>query len=86
MLLTAEAALAAALAGDDGGHARCHGGVVGRYGERRGGFLSASPGGAPGSSWDLLLVATVGLMLVAVAIASAGVVREVRAWTRFRST
>ncbi len=48
------------------------------------GFLSASPGGAPRSSWDLLLVATVGLMLVAVAAAAFGVVRELRVWTTMR--
>jgi hypothetical protein len=49
------------------------------------GFLSASPAGAPGSSWDLLLVATVGLMLVATGVAAFGVVRELRVWTTIRS-
>jgi hypothetical protein len=49
------------------------------------GFLSTSPGGAPGSPWDLWLVATVVLMLVAVGIAALGVAREVRVWTAMRS-
>jgi hypothetical protein len=49
-------------------------------------FLSASPGGAPGSPWDLWFIATVVLMVVAIGAATAGVVREVRVWTRMRST
>jgi hypothetical protein len=49
------------------------------------GFLSASPGGAPGSPWDLWFVATVVLMLVAVGAAALGVAREVRVWTAMRS-
>ncbi len=48
-------------------------------------FLSASPGGAAGSPWDLWFVATVGLMLVAVGAAAFGVVRELRVWTTMRS-
>jgi len=48
-------------------------------------FLSASPSGAAGSPWDLWFVATVGLMLVAVGAAAFGVVRELRVWTTMRS-
>ncbi|MGD0808712.1 MAG: hypothetical protein ABSA91_03280 [Acidimicrobiales bacterium] len=43
-------------------------------------FLTASPGGAPGSSWDIWLVATVVLMVVAMGTAGAGVVRVIRVW------
>ena len=48
------------------------------------GFLSSSPGDAPGSPWDLWFVATVALMLVAVGTAAFGVAREVRIWTTAR--
>jgi hypothetical protein len=48
-------------------------------------FLNASPAGLPGSSWDILLVATVALMAVATGTAAVGVVREVRLWTRMRA-
>jgi hypothetical protein len=48
-------------------------------------FLRASPGGAPGSSLDLWLIATVFLMAIAMSIASIGVAREVRVWTTMRS-
>ncbi|MGO8863845.1 MAG: hypothetical protein ACLQRH_24225 [Acidimicrobiales bacterium] len=48
-------------------------------------FLSASPGGAPGSSWDLWLIATVTLMAVAMATAAVGVVRELRVWAEIRA-
>jgi hypothetical protein len=48
-------------------------------------FLNASPGGAPGSPWDLWLIATVGLMAVAMGTAAIGVVREVRLWTTMRA-
>ncbi len=48
-------------------------------------FLSASPGGAPGSQWDIWLIATVLLMVVAMGTAVAGVVRELRLWTQIRS-
>ena len=47
-------------------------------------FLSASPAGLPGSSWDILLVATVVLMVVAAGTAAVGVVREVRLWATMR--
>jgi hypothetical protein len=47
-------------------------------------FLQASPGGAPGSSWDLWLVATVAVMVVALGVASCGLVRGARAWARMR--
>jgi hypothetical protein len=45
-------------------------------------FLRASPGGAPGTSWDLWLVATVAVMVVAVGAAGAGVVRGIRLWPK----
>ena len=48
-------------------------------------FLNASPAGLPGSSWDILLVATVALMAVATGTAAVGVVREVRLWTTMRA-
>jgi hypothetical protein len=48
-------------------------------------FLMASPGGAPGSPWDIWLVATVVLMAVAMGVAAAGVVREVRVWEQVRA-
>jgi hypothetical protein len=48
-------------------------------------FLNASPAGLPGSSWDILLVATVTLMAVATGTAAVGVVREVRLWTTMRA-
>lgn len=50
------------------------------------GFLRASPGGAPGSPWDIWFVATVALMLAAIGIATVGVVRAFGVWTRFRAT
>lgn len=49
-------------------------------------FLSASPAGLPGSSWDILLVATVVLMVVAAGTAATGVVREVRLWGTMRAS
>ncbi len=48
-------------------------------------FLNASPAGLPGSSWDILLVATVALMVVATGTAAVGVAREVRLWTAMRA-
>ena len=48
-------------------------------------FLSASPAGLPGSSWDILLVATVVLMVAAAGTAATGVVREVRLWRTMRA-
>ncbi|HVT42423.1 MAG TPA: hypothetical protein VHD39_05520 [Acidimicrobiales bacterium] len=48
-------------------------------------FLSAMPRGAPSSPWDVWLIGTVALMLIAVGIAAAGVVREVRMWARMRA-
>ncbi len=47
-------------------------------------FLNASPGGAPGSPWDIWLIATVALMAVAMGTAAVGVVREVRVWPKMR--
>jgi len=49
------------------------------------GFLNTSPGGAPGSPWDLWLVVTVVLMLLALGAAAVGVAREVRVWATIRS-
>jgi hypothetical protein len=48
-------------------------------------FLRASLAGAPGSSLDLWLIATVVLMAIAMGTASIGVAREVRVWTTMRS-
>jgi hypothetical protein len=45
-------------------------------------FLNASPGGVPGSPWDVWLVATVALMVLAMGAAAAGVIREARVWRR----
>ncbi len=47
-------------------------------------FLNASPGGVPGSPWDVWLVATVALMVLAMGAAAAGVVREARVWRGMR--
>ncbi len=47
-------------------------------------FLNASPGGVPGSPWDVWLVATVALMTVAMGTAAVGVVREARVWRKMR--
>ena len=49
------------------------------------GFLRASPAGAPGSSWDIVLVTTVLLMVLATIAASLGVAREVRTWSRMQA-
>ena len=45
-------------------------------------FLSSSPGGAPGTPWDLWLVATVLLMAAAMGTAAVGVARELRVWIK----
>ncbi len=47
-------------------------------------FLNASPGGVPGSPWDVWLVATVALMAVAMGTAAAGVLREARLWRKMQ--
>ncbi len=47
-------------------------------------FLNASPAGLPGSSWDILLVATVVLMVLAMGAAAVGVIR-VRLWTTMKA-
>jgi hypothetical protein len=47
-------------------------------------FLSASPGNAPGSTWDAWFIATVALMVLAMGVAACGVVREARVWTARR--
>jgi hypothetical protein len=47
-------------------------------------YLHASPAGAPGSPWDIWLIATVALMAAALGTAAIGVVRELRQWTRMR--
>lgn len=48
-------------------------------------FLNASPGGVPGSPWDVWLVATMALMVVAIGTAAVGVVREARVWRRMHA-
>jgi hypothetical protein len=48
-------------------------------------FLTASPGGVPGSPWDVWLVATVALMVLAMGAAAAGVIREARVWRRMHA-
>jgi hypothetical protein len=48
-------------------------------------YLHASPGGVPGSPWDVWLIASVALMTAAMGTAAAGVVREVRVWTKVRA-
>ena len=45
-------------------------------------FLNASPAGAPGSPWDVWLVASVALMVTAAGVAAVGVVRGARMWLR----
>ena len=47
-------------------------------------FLSASPGGGLGSSWDVWLVATVALMVIAMITGAGGVVREARVWRKMQ--
>ncbi len=48
-------------------------------------FLNTSPGGVPGSPWDVWLVATVALMVLAMAAAAAGVIREARVWRKMQA-
>ncbi len=48
-------------------------------------FLHANPGGASSTPWDIWLIGTVLLMVGAVGVATAGVVREVRVWTAMRT-
>jgi hypothetical protein len=83
--LTAEAALAAVIAGAMVvmvGATAVWWGAVAKDAPT---YLNASPGGAPGSSWDIWLVATVVLMAAAMGTAAAGAVREVRVWTKIRA-
>jgi hypothetical protein len=47
-------------------------------------FLRASPAGTPGSPWDVWLIATIALMVLALTTAAAGVVREVSVSTDMR--
>ena len=47
-------------------------------------FLKSSPGGFPGSPWDVWLVATVALMVIAMGTAAVGVVREAQVWRRMQ--
>jgi hypothetical protein len=47
-------------------------------------FLKNSPGGFPGSPWDVWLVSTVALMVVAMGTAGVGVVREAQVWRRMQ--
>ena len=83
-LLTAEAVLAAAVAG---AMVIMVGATVvwwGAMAEDAPAYLNASPGGAPSSPWDIWLIATVALMAAAMGTAAAGVVREVRVWAKLR--
>jgi hypothetical protein len=48
-------------------------------------YLNASPGGAPGSPWDIWLITTVTLMAAAMGTAAIGVVRELREWAKMRA-
>jgi hypothetical protein len=48
-------------------------------------YLHASPGGAPGSPWDIWLVTTVALMVAAMGAAAVGVARELREWAKMRA-
>ncbi len=84
-LLTAEAALAVATTGAMLIMVAATMVWWGAVAEDAPGFLSASPGGAPGSPWDVWFVATVALMLASISIAAVGLVREFRVWTRFRA-
>jgi hypothetical protein len=47
-------------------------------------FLSQSPAGAHGSPWDVRLVATVVLMVFAMIVGAAGVLREGRVWRKMQ--
>jgi hypothetical protein len=83
-ILTAEAMLAAAVAGAMfvmGGATVVWWAAMAKNAPA---FLNASPGGSAGSSWDIWLNATVALMALAMGAAVFGVVREIRAWTRMR--
>ena len=83
-MLTAEAILAAAVAGAMFvmGGATVVWSVA--MAENAPAFLHASPGGGAGSSWDLWLVATVTVMALAMGAAATGVFREARVWARIR--
>ena len=48
-------------------------------------FLSARPAGGQASPWDLLLIATVAVMGLAIVVAAIGVTQEVRGWLRMRA-
>ncbi len=56
----------------------------GAMAEHAPGFLNASPAGAPGTPWDLWLVATFALMVLGMGAAVIGVLREVRLWIGMR--
>ena len=84
-ILTAEAALAAATAGAMVVMITATAVWWGAMARDAPTFLGNSPGGAPGSPWDIWLVATVVLMTVAISAAVLGVSREVRQWTRMRT-
>jgi hypothetical protein len=84
-VLAAEAALAAAIAGAMVvmlGATAVWWAEMAKVAPR---FLMGSPGGAPGSSWDIWLVASVVLMAIAMSTAVAGAVREIRVWAQVRA-
>ena len=84
-VLTAEAILAAAVAAAMVTMVVSTAVWWGAMAKNASAFLNASPAGLPGSSWDLLLVVTVALMVLATGTAAVGVVREVRLWTTMRA-
>ncbi len=81
-ILTAEAALAAAVAVAMVVMAGATAVWWGAMAKGAPAFLTASPAGASGSPWDSWLLATVALMAVAVGTAAVGVAREIRVWTK----
>jgi hypothetical protein len=84
-ILTAEAALAAVIAGAMVvmvGATLVWWGAMAKDAPT---YLNASPGGAPGSPWDIWLIATVALMAAAMGTAAIGVVRELRQWAKMRA-
>jgi hypothetical protein len=84
-VLVAEAVLGAAVAAAMAVMVGAIAAWWGAMADRAPSFLSASPGGAPGSPWDAWLVVSVTVMVAAVGVATVGVVREARMWTRMRA-
>ncbi len=84
VILTAEAILAVVIAGAMVVMVGVTAVWLGAMAKDAPAFLNASPGGIPGSPWDVWLVATVALMVVAICAATVGVVREAQVWRRMR--